>query len=183
MKRLSPLVPLLGLILAIPAAADSQKAMKLTAQDYIDIEQIVYRYANALDYCADNGNSYAGLFVADGEFGSTPSWDVPPIKIINGHDALALVGGGTGPGGACKDPKLSRNYGATHITVNLVITPAAGGAIGKSIPLLIGADGDPTKIICQGGKQDFFVKTREGWRLKSEWHVELADPRSAPKPP
>src|SRR5258706_7927944 len=95
--RPSALVPLLGLILAVPAVSESQKAMKLTAQDYIDIEQIVYRYANALDHCADNGNSYAGLFVVDGEFGSTPNWDVPPIKTIKGHDALALVGGGTGP--------------------------------------------------------------------------------------
>jgi hypothetical protein len=159
--------------LVTAAVAGTPKVMRLTAEDRLDIEQLVNEYANALDHCTDNGDSYANLFVAEGEFGTTPEWDAPPTKLIKGHDALARVGGGTGPGGACKDPKLSRNYGATHVTVGLIITPAVGGASGRSIPLLLGADGDPNKIVRQGGKQDFFVKTREGWRFKSEWHVEL----------
>ncbi len=162
------------MILASQAQAVSERPMKLTAEDYIEIEQLVNKYANALDHCTDNGDSYANLFTADGEFGTTPAWDVPPEQPIKGHDALARVGGGTGSGGTCKDPKLSRNYGATHFTVGLIITPAPGGAVGKSIPLLMGAEGDPGKIVRQGGKQDFFVKTRDGWRFKSEWHVAIS---------
>jgi len=164
------------------AIAGEPKVAKLTGQDYSEIEQLVNKYAYALDHCADNGNSYADLYVADGEFGVTTDWDTPPTKLIAGHDALAGLGGGTGPGGACKDPKLSRNYGATHITVGLVITPVPGGAIGKAVPLLLGVDGDPNKIVRQGGKRDFFVKTRDGWRFKSEWHVDVATAAAPPTP-
>ncbi len=131
----------LGACCVASASGATPKPLKLTAQDYVDIGQLVNRYAAALDHCTDNGNSYADLFIADGEFGTTPEWDVPPVRVIKGHEALAKLGGGTGPGGSCKDPKLSRNYGATHFTVGLIITPAPGGAIGKAIPLLLGAAG------------------------------------------
>lgn len=179
-KKLMSAFLLLGVAALIPIAIIAQTSSglavqdDLTAQDYIDIEQLIYKYAYALDHCSDDGDSYANLFVADGQFGTTSDWDVPPTKVVRGHDALARLGGGTGVGGVCRDPRLSRNYGATHITVDLVITPVPGGAVGKSIPLLIGADGDPTTVVSQGGKRDFFVKTPQGWRFKSEWHVELS---------
>ena len=40
----------------------------LTAADYIEIRQLVARYAYAVDTGADNGNVYASLFAPDGAF-------------------------------------------------------------------------------------------------------------------
>jgi hypothetical protein len=55
--------------------------------------------------------------------------------------------------------------------VNHVITPAPGGAVGKSYLLAIGVGGDPTTIERQGGYEDVYVKTANGWRFKSRVHV------------
>ena len=62
-------------------------------------------------------------------------------------------------------------YGISHIVVNHVITPSPDGATGKSYLLAIGVGGDPTTIERQGGYEDVYVKTRNGWRFKSRVHV------------
>ena len=42
--------------------------LTLTPMDYIEIRQLVNRYAFALDTGSNNGYDYADLFAADGEF-------------------------------------------------------------------------------------------------------------------
>jgi hypothetical protein len=44
------------------------KLTPLTPMDYIEIRQLVNRYAFALDTGSSNGYDYADLFAADGEF-------------------------------------------------------------------------------------------------------------------
>src|SRR5262245_9866268 len=43
-------------------------AMKLTAQDYAEIEQLAIRYAWLIDRCTNGGYDYADLYVPDGQF-------------------------------------------------------------------------------------------------------------------
>jgi hypothetical protein len=62
-------------------------------------------------------------------------------------------------------------YGISHIIVNHVITPTADGASGKSYLLAIGVGGKPTQIELQGGYEDVYVKTSDGWRFRSRIHV------------
>src|SRR4051812_28593845 len=57
----------------------------LMPQDYLEIQQLVSRYAYAMDSGADNGNAYADLFAADGEF-------VVASTATRGRDALATLG-------------------------------------------------------------------------------------------
>ena len=45
-------------------------AMKLTALDYAEIEQLAVRYAWLLDRCVNGGYDYADLYVADGRYGA-----------------------------------------------------------------------------------------------------------------
>ena len=40
--------------------------MPLTALDYFEIQQLVSKYARAIDTCSNNGYDYADLFTADG---------------------------------------------------------------------------------------------------------------------
>ena len=42
--------------------------MTLTALDYVEIQQLVAKYARAIDTCSNNGYDYADLFTADGYF-------------------------------------------------------------------------------------------------------------------
>ena len=63
-------------ILTGPASA--QKAPELTPQDYIAIQQLVSKYAYAIDECTNRGYDYADLYVADGTF-ATSAFVLPPL--------------------------------------------------------------------------------------------------------
>jgi hypothetical protein len=55
-----------------PPASAAGVNMTLTPMDYIEIQQLVIRYAKALDGCTNNGYDYADLYAPDGWFaGST----------------------------------------------------------------------------------------------------------------
>ena len=159
--------------LAVPVAAQRNSAATaatLSAQDYLDIQQLSARYAFLIDTCANGGYDFADLFTTDGEFSVSQAWGTAGARRTKGREALADAAGGDGKGG-CKDPKTTLGYGISHIVVNQVITPTPQGAIGKSYLLAIGVGGDPTKIERQGGYEDVYVKTPAGWRFQSRVHV------------
>ena len=150
--------------------ASSSSATALTPQDYIAIQQLASRYAFAIDTCTNGGADFADLFVDDGEFSVSQEWGAAGSKPIKGRAALIDAAGGDGKGG-CKDPKTQMGYGISHIVANHVIMPSPEGATGKSYLLAIGVGGDPTTIERQGGYEDVYVRTRDGWRFKSRVHV------------
>ena len=88
----------------------------LTAADYVEIQQLVARYAYAVDTHAANGTAYADLFVPDGVFGKT-----------SGRDALTKLALATQAdrGG----PSYTRHY-----LTNVIIYPTPEGAQGQPIP-------------------------------------------------
>ena len=160
------------------AASSSTKAMVLTAQDYIDIEQLAARYAYAIDKCTNSGYDYADLYTPDGVFSIADENGVPGTAKFEGRERLAEAAGG-GKGG-CVDPKtVPDRYSMSHIVANHVITPTAEGATGKSYLLVVGF-GDPlakettrqpVRAYAWGGYDDVYVKTAKGWRFKSRVHV------------
>jgi hypothetical protein len=163
------------------AAAQSQQAKKpmvLTATDYAEITQLSNRYAWAIDTCINNGYEYADLYTDDGAFSVSQEWGKQGARLTKGREALAGAAGGINSAGdpngkkdACKDPTTTIGYGISHIIVNHVITPTPDGAVGRAYLLAIGVGGDPTKIERQGGYEDVYVKTKDGWRFKSRTHV------------
>jgi len=162
-----------GILWALLAAAASQAAAKdaapLTALDYIEIQQLVNRYAFAIDNCTNNGYDYADLYTPDGVF----YWGVGSRKSVGREELAEAAGGGKN---GCK--KIERatveNPVATHTTVNLIIEPSPEGATGKSYlmyPGVMGTHSDPSHTGHVGGYQDVYVKTAKGWRFKSRLHV------------
>ena len=153
------------------AASQNSSAPRLTTQDYIDIQQLVARYAFHIDECSNAGYDYADLYTPDGEFAVSDRWGGGGKRtfVTKGREALARVAGGRD--GQCIDPKSSPAYGISHLVVNHVITPTEEGATGKSYLLAIGVGGDPTRIERQGGYEDVYVKTPDGWRFKTRTHV------------
>src|SRR5436190_21370625 len=83
--------------LSTPALA--QKPMTLTAMDYVEIQQLVAKYAKFIDSCSNNGYDYADLYTADGIF--LPSINGKPVTGIQGREKLAEVSGGGSRG--CKN--------------------------------------------------------------------------------
>lgn len=148
---------------------NAAEPMKLTALDYIEIQQLNAKYSFAVDKCTNSGYDYADLYTPDGEFGVSEEWGKRGRVFAKGRDALANAAGG-GPGG-CRDPKTMLGYGITHVLADLVITPTETGAIGRCKLLAVGVGGNPTTVEQQGGYEDVYVKTDKGWRFKSRFHV------------
>ena len=146
-------------------AGGSAKPMTLTTQDYIDIQQLVSRYAYAIDNCTNNGYDYADLFAEDGWFAATRTGR-PPASPQGGRERLAAAARGNQK--TCEEVPWK---GIVHMLVNHVITPTPEGATGKVYLIAIGLDGDPHKVEAQGHYEDVYVKTVNGWRFKSRLHV------------
>ena len=132
-----------------PAAA--AEAVKLTADDYIEIQQLYANYAQALD--RGEGERFAATFVLDGEFtgGRGPGRAGEERNPLKGKDALLQMG--------------SRG-GSRHFNANLVITPTPEGAKGSVYLLLFNARNIPATIVETAIYDDTLVKTPQGWRFK-----------------
>src|SRR6185295_985340 len=99
MVRWTPLIAmfaglcLLSQVTARTQAQEPPKAstppMELTALDYIQIQQLVAKYAEYIDTCSNNGYDYADLFTADGFFAPFTNGQIG--RKSQGREALARV--------------------------------------------------------------------------------------------
>lgn len=170
----APIAFAVTLSLAIGANADAQKnaaksaatAPALTPLDYIEIRQLVARYAYAVDTGADNGNIYASLFAPDGSFLDRTG------RATTGKEALAALARRNTRG----------HQSAFHFIMNHVIEPAPGGATGKEylVQLRMGEGERPNDIFGGGHYEDVYVKTADGWRFKSRQFVPSERPVAVP---
>ena len=157
------LAAMLGAALLLPSAARAQaaaKPMELTALDYFQIQQLVARYAQAIDTCSNSGYDYADLFTAGGFFAPFTNGQIG--RKAQGREALAVVSGGGAKG--CTGAGWIRQ-GVHHIYVNHIIDPTPEGAKGTVNMLMIGLGGDPNKIEHDGYYEDTYEKTPQGWRF------------------
>jgi hypothetical protein len=163
---------------AVPIAALAQQKPSLTAMDYIEIQQLVAKYARFIDTCSNNGYDYADLFTADGRF--VPVINGKTTAGIQGRERLAEVSGGGARG--CKNVGWIEQ-GVRHLYPNHVIEPTADGAKGTVDMLMIGLGGDPNKIQYDGHYEDIYVKTPQGWRFKQRTHYALLSGGRPTTPP
>jgi len=173
MNRISASLTLVALCTALSACSaagegTAQGGAKLEAQDYIDIRQLIDGYSQILDNCTNNGNTYADLFTADATFGVSSQWGTGAKIWFRGREQLRAAGGGGKD--ACRPPQPYPEY---HIVISPVITPAPGGA--KAMSTLLTITNKTTKqgdiVHWEGGYEDTFEKTANGWRFKSRVHV------------
>ena len=54
----------LGVGVTIAVGRAQQRTATLTPQDYIDIQQLLARYSDAVDSCSNNGYDYADLYTS-----------------------------------------------------------------------------------------------------------------------
>jgi hypothetical protein len=167
-------------IIALVVAGKTQQTRQLEALDYIQIQQLVARYARAMDTCSNNGYDYADLYTPDGAF--VPIINGRALAPIQGREDLAAVSGGGRNG--CKNVGWIEQ-GVHHVYVNHIITPTPEGATGTVDMMLIGLGGDPNKIEHDGYYEDTYVNTPDGWRFKQRTHHATYDaatrPESAPR--
>ncbi|HTG73811.1 MAG TPA: nuclear transport factor 2 family protein, partial [Terriglobia bacterium] len=149
---------ILGVALVVLAAVASgqvkstAKAMTLTPMDYVEIRQLVNRYAFALDTGSSNGYDYADLFAADGEF-------MRPYA--KGREQLAALARG---------PRLGPNN-TVHYIMNHVIEPTSDGAIGKAYLIELNWDIPPAQA---AGGRGAGAGPANGWDIVGRKAGELA---------
>ena len=140
----------------------------LAPHDYIEIQQLVRKYAWALDGGDNYGYAYADLFTPDGVFVGTNQG--PEGRTYQGRDVLAALAR-TPAGG----PNNQR-----HFTMNHVITPRPGAgqapesATGRVyvVMLDVGIVGKPNAVNHGGHYDDVYEKTSVGWRFKKRTYWE-----------
>ena len=173
-KPRSVLLLFVALLLSQRATVPAQAALQpaLTARDRIEINQLVARYAFALDTRADSGMAFADLFAPDGEF-------VGIRGSARGRDQLARLASN---GVMTAEKPL---VGVSHFGMNHVIEPAVGGATGKEYLVMVN--------IAEGGKpggdfsnigghyEDAYVKTAAGWRFKRREFVPMKSTAQLPQ--
>ena len=153
-------------------AQQKPRVTALSALDYIQIQQLVAKYAYALDSGADNGYTYANLFMPDGVFIRGESNGSARVQ---GRESLAFL---------ARDTPERRRTPLTvgHYIVNHVIEPSPQGATGKAYlaSMTFGNEGQNGAIVQGGHYEDVYVRTIDGWRFKTRQFFES---RTSPQPP
>jgi len=134
--------------------------VRLTAEDRLDIQELLHRYMFILDAGENHGMGYgyADLFTEDGTFGTREP----------GRESLATAAGRM-PDGTYNAVHTRGAQNQIHLNVGEIIVPTAEGARGISYLLMI--DGPANQIYWAGWYEDVYVKTPKGWRFKSRVHV------------
>jgi len=159
MLKRSTLALLVALILGSMTWLLAQpRNTKLTADDYVEIQQLYARYNNAID--SGDGEAYAATFVPEGTFNT-----------LTGHDALVgfIHNWRQKMGGANQ----------RHWNTNLTITPAPEGASGSVYLLLVDVGARPPAILAAATYEDQLIKTAAGWRFKKRVTHNEDPPRTA----
>jgi len=153
-------------ILPLVAPAQPPETSPLTASDLVAIRQLLDSYAQMLDHCTNNGQDYADLFTDDATFGVSSEWGGGAKIWFRGREELVRVGGA-----GCSMPAgPTPSY---HVNINPRIRATEAGAAARSTLLTITNDTDGRGDIVhyEGGYEDTFEKTSDGWRFKSRVHV------------
>ncbi len=124
-------------------------AAPLTAQDYMEINQLYAAYAKALD--TNDGAGEAALYAPGGTFADAGSGHKPQSAATLAKSAGA---------------KQMRPAGG-HMLMNLWINPTADGATGQTYSLVVSEDDSGTLDGYPALYNDTLVKTRAGWRFRS----------------
>jgi hypothetical protein len=168
--RAAVIIALCASALAAVAAKTEQKrpnattrASTLTADDYIEIQQLVARYGFALDTGANDGYTYADLFVPDGVFNKS-----------KGRQELAALarGGRRGP------------WNVRNLSSAAIIRPSPEGATGIQYAQAInfGENRQPTELDHFGHYEDVYIRTADGWRFKSRTFIGESGALRPPAP-
>ena len=167
------------------------QVVSLTAEDYIEIEQLYFAYTHAIDLGEPDGRDYAAVFLPDGVFAlvmpnpiATAASSGCPTRGAPWHVASPDAIRGSMPDKAGMEvciftlngsddlAKMAQSFhqvnGTTsrHIYTNLRITQAPNGARGLVYFNALDVGTKPPTNTNSGIYEDTLVKTPDGWRFK-----------------
>ncbi len=130
-----------------------QRSPTVTAQDFVDIQDLYARYNWALD--SGDAEGWAATFTPDGVFRIVDQGEAGNNV---GHDAIVKFAKG-----------FSAGLGAhvKHWNTNLMITPTTQGASGRVYLVLVDFGARPASIVTSAAYTDELARTAQGWRFRS----------------
>ena len=161
--RVALLVTVVVGVAGLTVLRGQQRKVVLTPQDYMEIQQLVARYAYALDGGLEHGKALADLFTDDGEFHQQTG------RVWRGRNELLTI--------ANKSVETPNALG--HFIMNHVIEGTPEGAVGKQYLMTLSSFGDEkdrrtASTVTPYHYEDVYMKTAAGWRFKSRTVVERA---------
>ena len=136
--------------LSAPGGA-AAAAGPLTAQDYAEIEQLYWRYNHGADF--RDADLFLSAFTDDAVFRVGDREYVGRAELA--AQRMERHAGQTG------------DTGRRHWNNGWRITPSADGAAGRTYWLLVDVGGGQPNHVASGYYDDVYVKTPDGWRIKS----------------
>ena len=127
----------------------SSSAGILSAQDYVELQQLYSRYALAISL--GDGAAYAGTFVPDGEIHVLQG-----DRHIVGYEAIAQTANA-----GRRTPRRNRAWPAPP-----VISATADGAEATVLFFSLDVSGEQPVFSFSGIYEDALVQTADGWRFK-----------------
>jgi hypothetical protein len=140
----------------------------LTPQDYLDIQQLVSKYAYAIDECTNKDTTTPISTRQDGAFLTSRNGKI--LNRFEGRERLAEAARG-------RYARLQgRSLGGhrAHAGESRHRAGAGQGQPARCTSSQSVVDGEPGKVEAQGRYEDVYVKTANGWRFKSRTHVLAA---------
>jgi hypothetical protein len=126
-------------------AQAGERVPTLTADDYMQIQQLYSKYYQTYD--AGDADGWASVFTADGTFNNTKGKDALKRQIEN---------------------STAKGTPLRHWQSNLLLTPVPGGVQGKVYVIQFDIRAKPITPASFSRYDDLLVKTSDGWRFKEK---------------
>jgi hypothetical protein len=140
----------------------SQAGGRLTGADIAEIQQLYARYNQGWDF--RDVELYLSAYTDDAVFTTGAGEKYAGKKAIKDYLTTAFINGVSAE--------------VTHNNTSVLITPSADGARGRAYWMTMNVMARPPAIAGVGYYEDTFVRTGDGWRMKSR-----ASSRGWPKRP
>jgi ketosteroid isomerase-like protein len=136
-------------------AAQKPGGSALTGADIAEIERLYYRYSQGLDFAEEE--TYLSAWADDAVFTQGDGSVVKGKEELRKRWRQRLGGEGTT---------------TLHLTTNILVTPTDdGGAKGRGYWVLLDTSQTPPRPVMSGHYFDTFVRTAQGWRIKTRGSV------------
>jgi len=157
MRRLTIVALLASLMLAGWVYAQQKSSPRggtLTAQDRDEIAELYARYNQGTDF--DDVPMFMSIWADDVVFKASPKLELVGLKALEEWRTTANA-----------NRKKANSPPRRHWNSSLILTPTAEGAKGRNYWLLMDVSGKEPRIFASGYHDDTFVKTPNGWRIKT----------------
>ena len=151
------IVAMAGAFAAGWAGAQGTRGAALSGQDYAEIEMLMSRYNQAVDF--EDRDMIDSIWTDDAVWAIHPARISPNGARVEGRESIVNMY-------VQRWAARPQQHERRHWQNNLVVTPTAGGATSRVYVVSFEVSYSPPKPALSGHYDDVLVRTPDGWRIK-----------------